>query len=117
MINQTQELSSAALNLKTKTKKKAYTPQFKFDRAMEAIKNQSQIATLSRQYNISAKLFYLWRAQLLERGSKIFETMPDHAINELKQKVAQLEQMVGKKEIELALLKNFSDFYQSKNTS
>ena len=114
MTNQIQE---GIASKTVKTKKRTYTPQFKFDRAMEALKNQNQITQLSRQYSISAKLFYLWRGQLLEKGYKIFETTPDQTINELKHKIARLEQMVGKKEIELNLLKNFSDFYQLKNTT
>jgi len=53
---------------------------------------------------------------LVERGASVFETAPDQTINELKAKVARLEQMIGKKEVELSLLKNFSDFYSSRST-
>jgi len=52
---------------------------------------------------------------LVERGSSVFETAPDQETNELKAKVGKLEQMIGKKEVELNLLKNFSDFYSSRN--
>lgn len=55
------------------------------------------------------------RDQLIERGSGIFETAPDSEVKELKSKVSKLEQMIGKKELELSLLKNFSDFYSSQN--
>lgn len=119
MTNATQPVQLAPNNntRATKPKKRTYAPQFKFERAMDAIKNPSQIAEYARQYGFSSKLMYLWKSQLQARGAKIFETTPDQTINELKTKVARLEQMLGKKEVELALLKNFSDFYQSKNTS
>jgi transposase-like protein len=97
-------------------KKNSYTPQFKLDRALDALKNSSSISEIARKYNLSAKLIYLWRDQLVERGPKVFEIAPDQNVNELKSKVARLEQMLGKKEVELSLLKNFSDFYSSRNT-
>jgi len=43
----------------------------------------------------------------------MFETTPDKENRELKQKVEKLEQLIGKKEVELALIKNFVDFYES----
>ena len=98
---------------KTGAKKKTYTPQFKLDRALDALGNNN-IAEIARKYDLNANLLYLWRDQLIERGAQVFETAPDQTANELKSKVARLEQMLGKKEVELNLLKNFSDFYSSR---
>lgn len=96
-------------------KRKSYTPQFKMDRSVEAIKtnNYSEIA---RKYDISVNIVSNWTNHLLEQGARIFETSPDQENKELKAKIAKLEQMLGKKEVELNLLKNFSDFYESRNT-
>lgn len=96
-------------------KKTTYTPQFKFERAINSLKSDN-VSEVSRKYGLSANLLYLWKGQLLERGAQIFETSPDQAVGELKAKVARLEQMLGKKEVELSLLKNFSDFYSSRST-
>ncbi len=98
-----------------KTRKK-YTAQFKLDRALETIKN-SNLSEISRKYSVSVNVLSNWRAQLLERGTHIFETAPDQENKELKHKIVRLEQMVGKKEVELSLIKNFSDFYAFQNTS
>ncbi|MBU2081792.1 transposase [Patescibacteria group bacterium] len=100
----------------TSRKKKTYTAQFKLERAIEILRSNSNVSEIARKYDLGANLLYLWRDHLIERGSKIFETAPDHAVNELKTKVARLEQMVGKKEVELSLLKNFSNFYSSRST-
>lgn len=108
------ETNSVASKATSKRKKTAYTPQFKLDRALEAVKTNN-IADIARKYNLNANLLYLWRDQLLERGASVFETAPNQAVGELKAKVGKLEQMIGKKEIELSLLKNFSDFYSSRN--
>lgn len=97
-----------------KSKKKSYTPQFKLDRALEVLRSNTDISEIARKYGLSTSVLYLWRNQLVERGSGVFETTPDKAVNELKTKVARLEQMLGKKEVELNLLKNFSDFYSSR---
>jgi len=107
--------SSVAAKAAPKKKKTSYTPQFKLDRALEALRNNN-ISEIARKYGLNANLLYLWRDQLVERGASVFETAPDQTINDLKAKVARLEQMVGKKEVELNLLKNFSDFYSSRST-
>ena len=99
----------------TYQKRKQYTSQFKFDRAIEAVKKDN-LSETSRKYGIGANLVSKWRDLLIEQGSHIFETTPDQENKELKNKIARLEQMLGKKEVELNLLKNFSDFYQSQNT-
>ena len=96
-------------------KRKQYTPQFKFDRAIETIKNDN-LSEISRKYNIGANVLSKWRADLIKQGYRLFETSPNQENKELKNQISKLEQMVGKKEIELNLLKNFSDFYQSRNT-
>lgn len=96
-------------------RKAAYTPQFKLERALDSIQSDN-VSEVSRKYGVNANLLYNWKGQLLERGAQIFETRPDQAVAELKSRVARLEQMLGKKEIELNLLKNFSDFYSSRST-
>lgn len=96
-------------------KKKTYTAQFKFDRVVDILKGGSA-AEIARKYDVNPNLLYLWRDQLIERGVKAFETSPDQIVGDLKTKVARLEQMLGKKEVELNLLKNFSDFYSSRST-
>ena len=79
-------------------KRKSYTPQFKFDRA------------------VGVNLLSKWRTDLMERGYRIFETGPDQEVGGLKKQIAKLEQMLGKKEVELNLVKNFSDFYGSQSS-
>lgn len=94
--------------------RKNYTPQFKFNLAKEAIKT-GNVSEISRKYNVNANVVSRWVQQFDEHGYHIFETTPDQQNKQLKGKVAKLEQLVGKKEVELNLLKNFSDFYQSQN--
>lgn len=103
-------------NLKPTGKlRKTYSPQFKLDRALEAVK-ANNLSDISRKYNVPVNVISNWKNQLNERGHHVFTTAPDQENKQLKAKIARLEQMLGKKEVELALLKNFSDFYESRNT-
>lgn len=95
-------------------KRKGYTPQFKFDRVIEAIKKDN-LSEISRRYGVNVNLISKWRSQLLTQGSRLFVTAPDQENKLLKTKISRLEQMLGKKEVELNLIKNFSDFYASQN--
>ena len=116
IISINKSMSNEKLEVKIGSrKKKNYTAQFKLDRALDALRGN--VADIARKYDLNANLLYLWRDQLIERGPQVFETTPDQVVGELKTKVARLEQMLGKKEVGLNLLKNFSNFYSYRNMS
>jgi transposase-like protein len=94
--------------------KAKYTPQFKFDRVVESFKKDS-LAEVAREYGFGVNLLSKWRSDCLKNGYHLFETKPDQEVARLKKKLHQTEQLVGKKEVELALIKNFTDFYESQN--
>lgn len=95
---------------------KQYTPNFKFRLAFEAAQEKTSLSELSRKYGVAHSLLSKWKSHLLKHGNHIFETNPDKEKETLKKKMESLEQMIGKKEVELNLLKNFSDFYQSQSS-
>ncbi len=95
-------------------KRKSYSPEFKFRIAKEAIKDDN-IVEIARKYNLGPTVVSEWKKMLLEQGYNVFNTTPDKENKILKVKIARLEQMLGKKEVEMNLLKNFSDFYESQN--
>ena len=109
------ESNHQTTKLAPRRKKTSFTPQFKLDRALEILRTDN-VAEVARKYAMNPNLLYQWRDRLIENGAGVFETTPDQAMGELKTKVSRLEQMLGKKEVELSLLKNFSDFYSSRNT-
>jgi len=95
-----------------KTRKK-YTPDFKFKLVTETLKTDNMTAT-ARKYSVNFGLLAKWKRDFLEKGKQVFEINADKETEELKKKVSKLEQIIGKKEVDLNLLKNFSDFYESK---
>ncbi len=92
-----------------------HTAQFKFKVALEAIKKENA-AEVARQHNIDWGLVNKWKRLFLERGPAVFESSSDKDKVSYEKKIEKLEQMVGRKEVELNLLKNFADFYGSRNT-
>ena len=72
---------------------------------------------IARKYGVNFTLLSKWKSYFLEHAKQVFETTADKEKEDLKKKIAKLEQIIGKKEIELNLIKNFSDFYESRNTT
>ena len=101
-------------HMSTITKRK-HTPLFKLKLVLEAIKS-GDVSQTGRKYGINATLLAKWKKRLEEEGQHIFEKTPDQEKEQLKKQIGKLEQMIGKKEVELNLLKNFSDFYASQNS-
>lgn len=95
--------------------RRIHSPEFKFKAVLEAIMNDN-MPEVARRHSIAHSLLAKWKRFLLTNGWQVFVTTPDKEKEELQQRIAKLEQMVGKKEVELALIKNFSDFYASRST-
>lgn len=102
--------------MSVKQTRKKYTADFKFKLVME-VERTNELTTTARKYGINYTLLSKWKKEFLNHGAEIFETTRDKENEKLKKQIATLERMVGKKEVELNLLKNFSDFYKSPNTT
>jgi transposase-like protein len=72
---------------------------------VQALTGEKSPEQLARQYGIHPNSVGLWRRVLFERGPGLFSDDP--RAKELERRVAELEQLLGKKEVEIALLKNF----------
>jgi transposase len=57
-----------------KGKRTKHSPAFKAKVALEAVREQSTIAELSRRYKVHANQVYQWKRQLLENLERAFET-------------------------------------------
>lgn len=98
------------------TARKKHSPELKLQVALAAIK-KDDAPSVARQYGIAYSLVHKWKNQLEQQGHLAFGMDNDKEKESLKKNVSKLEQMLGKKEVELNLLKNFSDFYLSENGS
>lgn len=94
--------------------KKKHSPEFKLKIALAVLRTQDP-TSIARQYGVAHSLVHKWRKLLEEQGHLAFGVTSDKEKENMKKQIAKLEQMLGKKEVELNLLKNFSDFYLSEN--
>ena len=72
---------------------------------MEALTGEKTPGQIAKQYGIHPNSVGLWKKEFLERGPELFAE--DGTVQEYERRIRQLEQLVGKKEVEIALLKNF----------
>jgi transposase-like protein len=85
--------------------RKRYSPKLKFQVVLEALTGEKTPGQIAKQYGIHPISVGLWKKQFVERGAEIFAQ--DDSVQEYERRLAELEQLLGKKEVEIALLKNF----------
>lgn len=82
-----------------------YSPRKKFQVVLEVLDGDRSVAQISRAHGVHPNTILNWKEAFLERGAEIFET--NSAGSDYEREIADLEQLLGKKEVEIALLKNF----------
>lgn len=60
---------------------------------------------IGRIYGVHHTTISKWKRQFLEHGAEVFSG--NETVKGYEKRIADLERMIGQKEIELALLKNF----------
>ena len=84
---------------------KRYPPKLKFQVVLELLKGDRTPNQVARAYNVHPNSAGLWKRELLEKGPEIFSR--SGVVAEYERQLRDLEQLIGKKEVEIALLKNF----------
>jgi transposase-like protein len=79
--------------------------QFKFQVVTELLAGDKSEGQLAKVYGIHPNTMSAWKRTFLEKGSEIFAQ--DGMAAEYERRIAELERLIGKKEVEIALLKNF----------
>lgn len=87
-------------------KKKSYPPKFKFQAVLDALRSDATDAEVARQHGVHPVTLSGWKRHLLEHGHEVFASRDSGQAYE--RKIEQLERMLGQKEVELALMRNFS---------
>jgi len=88
-------------------KRRTFSPQFKVDAVLDLLTGTKPASAICRERNITDKLLYRWKNEMLERLPGVFERGRQGDENsEVQQRVAELERMVGRLALENAVLKN-----------
>lgn len=87
----------------TKAKRKAYSSRVKFQAVLEVMKGKA-VGEVARAYGFHPTMFSKWKKKFDELGYQIFD---EGKGDESKKRIDELTRLVGKKEIEIELLKKF----------
>ncbi|MCK4420501.1 transposase [candidate division WOR-3 bacterium] len=84
---------------------KRYSPRLKFQVVMEVISDKRDPSQIARSYDVHPNTIRNWVERFRENGSEIFSK--DGEVKDLEREIAELERLLGQKEREIAILKNF----------
>ena len=89
-----------------KRKRRTFTPEFKAEVVLEALRGESSQAKVCRRHNLSDEQLSKWKRQLLENAVSLFEPA-DKQSDADAERIAQLEQFVGRLTLALDIQKRF----------
>lgn len=78
-----------------KRRQRNFTPEFKAEVVLEALRGESSQAELCRRHNLSEEQLSKWKQQFVENSASLFEPI-DKASKDAVEQIAHLEQLVGK---------------------
>ena len=84
---------------------KRYTAKFKFQVVMEVLTGEKSTGQVAKVYGVHPNTVNAWKRTFLEKGAEVFAQ--DSMVAEYERRIAEMERLLGKKEVEIALFKNF----------
>jgi transposase-like protein len=84
---------------------KRYSAKLKFQVVTELLSGDRSSAQVAKAYGIHPNTVNAWKRTFFEKGPDLFAE--DSIVAQYERRLAELEQLVGKKEVEIALLKGF----------
>ena len=95
-------------------KRRKYTPKFKAQVILEIVSGAKTQAAIARQHRIKPDLITRWRRQFRENAPSLFERGNDRD-GVAEARIAELEQALGKKTMELEVTKKASSIFRQLN--
>ena len=84
---------------------KSYSPNLKFQVVLEIISKDKSAAEVARAYDVHPNTVRNWVKKFKKNGAEVFAKNGE--VKQLEERIRELEQLVGQKEREIAVLKNF----------
>lgn len=84
---------------------KRYSAKFKFQVVTELLSGGKTPGQVAKVYGVHPNTVNGWKKAFFEKGPEIFSQ--DSMVTEYERRIAELERLIGRKEVEIALLKNF----------
>jgi transposase len=83
--------------------RRKFDPEFKVRVVLEMVSGQKGLMEASREYGIKDTVLSRWKQEFLERAPQVFEE--PKAVDHQEERIAELEQMVGRLTMQLAMAK------------
>ena len=90
-------------------KRRNFTPEFKAEVVLEALSGESSQAELCRRHNLSEQQLSKWKQQVVENVATLFAST-DQRSSEAAERIAHLEQLVGRLTVALDIQKKALTF-------
>jgi transposase-like protein len=84
---------------------KRYPAKLKFQVVLELLQGEKTAGQIAKAYGVHPNSINKWKQEFLEKGPEVFDQ--EGIVADYEKQLANLEQLLGKKEVEIALLKNF----------
>ena len=84
---------------------KRYSAKLKFQVVTELLTGDKTPGQVAKVYGVPPNTVSAWKKAFFEKGPEIFSQAS--IITEYERRIAELERLIGRKEVEIALLKNF----------
>ena len=88
-------------------KGKRYSPRFQFQVVLEVLKGDRDAVEIARAHDLHPTTVARWKREFLKNGAAVFGK--DTAVAAYEKKIREMERLLGRKEVEIALLQNFMD--------
>ena len=85
-------------------KRRRFTAEFKAKVVLEALSGETTQAEVCRRHNLSEDQLSKWKHEFVENAASVFETR-DKASQETAERIAHLEQLVGRLTVALDIQK------------
>ena len=90
-------------------KRRTFTPEFKAEVVLEALRGETSQAELCRRHNLSEQQLAKWKQQVVENVATLFAST-DQQSSEAAERIAHLEHLVGRLTVALDIQKKALTF-------
>ena len=84
---------------------KRYSAKVKFQVVMDVLTGEKSLGQVAKMYGVHPNTVNAWKRIFLEKGVEVFGQKG--IVADYERRIAELERLLGKKEVEIALFKNF----------
>ena len=95
------------------SKYRTFTPEFKVQVVLQVLTGVKSATEVCREHQLQRNLFYRWQDEFLQNAARAFGH-PEHSPEADQQRIAELEQMVGRLTLQLELAKKASSLLSAR---